>query len=590
MLPSRRNDCVDPYAELLRGYAEGYESSTARLIYEGPANGTKLFNHPYHLGASWYLLAVPLCLYCVNLVIEFIIPADQHAVRAPSPPAPPPPAQLDRLGTQSCSDSSATELDTAANQKGGATSAHLSKKNHRSMHGIDIASAYLEHGLLRVHLIGAKGLKPADRNGKSDPYVRLLIAGQRAKSKTIKATLNPNWDETFEFEGVRGELLKHDLQLRVFDWDLASTDDKLGDASLSLEPVLHRLEHSCEVELSTQGQVSLRLSWAPQGQPMPAAAGSAPAKLGRSKVSAIPGGASRTLSALDDPAKKGMGKMRVRLLRGEGLMAADKDGKSDPFVKLALGGQAFTSKIIKKTLNPRWNEVFEFEGVRAELASKPLELKVYDWDPVTGLRAAQFNASRHDALGAATLDLTPMASSGWKVYTAELTGTKELEAGLKHNQRSDLGRLHLMVTWEASGQADMGALQDWIAAAWDRFLAAAAKFIVGNYGPDPMAIPALYAGKAWAARPYYMTTWAGPREGECSEHPVSLGWLHQMAEEGHLPRDIKVWCVEGGTAWVTLGSEMNKVKQAEKKAAKGSASDEAGAAAQTVHSTFYRRA
>ena len=587
MLPSRRNDCVDPYAELLRGisgiYAENNETD-----YEGPANGTKLFDHPYHLGASWYLLAVPLCLYCVNLVIEFIIPADQHAVRAPPPPAPPAPAQLDGLGTQSCSDSSATELDTAANQKGEATSEHSSK--NRSMQGIDIESAYLEHGLLRVHLIGAKGLKPADRNGKSDPYVRLLIAGQRAKSKTIKATLDPKWDETFEFACVRGDLLKHDLQLRVFDWDLASTDDKLGDASLSLEPVLHRLEHSCEVELSTQGQVSLRLSWAPQGQPMPAAAGSAPAKLGRSKVSAIPGGASRTLSALDDPAKKGMGKMRVRLLRGEGLMAADKDGKSDPFVKLALGGQAFTSKTIKKTLNPRWNEVFEFEGVRAELASKPLELKVYDWDPVTGLRAAQFNASRHDALGAATLDLTPMASSGWKVYTAELTGTKELEAGLKHNQRSDLGRLHLMVTWEASGQADMSALQDWIAAAWDRFLAAAAKFIVGNDGPDPMAIPALYAGKAWAARPYYMTTWAGPREGECSEHPVSLGWLHQMAEEGHLPRDIKVWCVEGGTAWVTLGSEMNKVKQAEKKAAKGSASDEAGAAAQTGHSTFYRRA
>jgi len=162
------------------------------------------------------------------------------------------------------------------------------------------ADAELEHGLLRVHLIGAKGLKPADRNGNSDPYVQILIGGQRARSKTIKATLDPQWGETFEFAGVRGELLKHDLQLRVFDWDLASADDKLGDASLSLEPVLHKLEHACEVELSTQGQVSLRLSWAPQGQPMPAAeAGSSQAKLGRSMVSAIPGGAGHALSALD---------------------------------------------------------------------------------------------------------------------------------------------------------------------------------------------------------------------------------------------------------------------------------------------------
>ena len=55
--------------------------------------------------------------------------------------------------------------------------------------------------------VSATGLKSADLNGKSDPYVRLTLAGQQAKSKTIMKSLDPQWDETFEFVGVRGELV-----------------------------------------------------------------------------------------------------------------------------------------------------------------------------------------------------------------------------------------------------------------------------------------------------------------------------------------------------------------------------------------------
>ena len=55
--------------------------------------------------------------------------------------------------------------------------------------------------------MSATGIKSADLNGKSDPYVRLTLAGQQAKSKTIMKSLDPQWDETFEFVGVRGELV-----------------------------------------------------------------------------------------------------------------------------------------------------------------------------------------------------------------------------------------------------------------------------------------------------------------------------------------------------------------------------------------------
>ena len=37
-------------------------------------------------------------------------------------------------------------------------------------------------------------------------------------------------------------------------------------------------------------------------------------------------------------------------------------------------------------------------------------------------------------------------------------------------------------------------------------------------------------------------------------------------EDGHLPRDLKVWKVEGGKAWVALGPEIKAEIKAELKA------------------------
>lgn len=34
-------------------------------------------------------------------------------------------------------------------------------------------------------------------------------------------------------------------------------------------------------------------------------------------------------------------------------------GKSDPYVKINIGGETFTSQVIKGNLNPAWNEMYE---------------------------------------------------------------------------------------------------------------------------------------------------------------------------------------------------------------------------------------
>lgn len=48
----------------------------------------------------------------------------------------------------------------------------------------------------------------------------------------------------------------------------------------------------------------------------------------------------------------------VELKAGRNLKAADSNGLSDPYAKLLIGGQKFKSGIVKKTLNPAWNQTF----------------------------------------------------------------------------------------------------------------------------------------------------------------------------------------------------------------------------------------
>ena len=72
-----------------------------------------------------------------------------------------------------------------------------------------------------------------DSDGGSDPYARLALLGQSHKSRTLKRTLNPLWEQTFEFSCVRGALRTETLRLAVFDWDQGSLDDLIGKAAWS---------------------------------------------------------------------------------------------------------------------------------------------------------------------------------------------------------------------------------------------------------------------------------------------------------------------------------------------------------------------
>ncbi|XP_031953861.1 synaptotagmin-3-like, partial [Corvus moneduloides] len=87
----------------------------------------------------------------------------------------------------------------------------------------------------------------------------------------------------------------------------------------------------------------------------------------------------------------------VRVLRARDLPAKDSNGFSDPYVKIYLlpdRKKKFQTKVLRRTLNPEWDETFSFGVPFGELPARRLHFGVYDFD----------RFSRHDLIGQVVLD------------------------------------------------------------------------------------------------------------------------------------------------------------------------------------------
>ncbi|CAI7840896.1 unnamed protein product, partial [Closterium sp. NIES-54] len=86
--------------------------------------------------------------------------------------------------------------------------------------GVEDGETKYMRGVLQVALLSGRELMACDMNGLSDPFavLELQLGGQRRKSRVVKKTLEPEWNENFEFLVEDG---KHDmLVVALFDHDL----------------------------------------------------------------------------------------------------------------------------------------------------------------------------------------------------------------------------------------------------------------------------------------------------------------------------------------------------------------------------------
>uniref|UniRef100_A0A3B5A3E0 Synaptotagmin 3 n=1 Tax=Stegastes partitus TaxID=144197 RepID=A0A3B5A3E0_9TELE len=209
---------------------------------------------------------------------------------------------------------------------------------------------------LVVKILKALDLPAKDANGFSDPYVKIYLLPDRKKkfqTKVHRKTLNPVFNETFQFGVPLNELHSRKLHFSVYDFDRFSRHDLIGQVVVDNlldfsegsgdKPVWRDIVEGT-AEKADLGELNFSLCYLPTA-----------------------------------------GRLTATIIKATNLKAMDLTGFSDPYVKASLicDGRRLKKRktsIKKNTLNPTYNEALVFDIPNENIESVSIIIAVMDYD------------------------------------------------------------------------------------------------------------------------------------------------------------------------------------------------------------------
>jgi len=234
--------------------------------------------------------------------------------------------------------------------------------------------------LVEVTIVSLQHLPKADLVGSCDTYVAIQFLDHRAQTSVCKGSYDPDFVEHFSFAVTDTHVDVGALTMHVKDWDMATSDDSIGQVVLSAE-LMTRVAHA-EMGLTAEHTFEVLRVPTPQRKRVrqqKAVVGHD----GQHCVLTLRVRVSELLDLCDPPAAaevSGPRRLEVSVVSARHLPKMDSVGTCDAFVEIEFLEHHVQTRTRKQNLDPDFHDHFGFSLPNQCAEVGPLQLSMKDWD------------------------------------------------------------------------------------------------------------------------------------------------------------------------------------------------------------------
>ncbi|KAJ8271984.1 hypothetical protein COCON_G00108430 [Conger conger] len=209
-------------------------------------------------------------------------------------------------------------------------------------------------------------------SGQAEVFVRCRLGDQKYKTKGMCKTANPQWRERFDFN--RFQSGPDILELEVWAKEGRKYEECFGMCEVDLSQVpVNQQKLFCLVLDRRRGELVFLVTVTPCSGVSISDICAPPLEEPQERENTI------TRYCLKNSFKdvRDVGFLQAKVIKATDLIAADLNGKSDPFCVLELGNDRLQTHTIYKTRHPEWNKVFTFP---VKDIHDVLEVTIFDED------------------------------------------------------------------------------------------------------------------------------------------------------------------------------------------------------------------